>query len=335
MAAKIERLTDPPAIGLAENAAAILAAGGLVAIPTETVYGLAADATNGEALARIFKVKGRPRFNPLICHVDGLAMAERLGRFDDRARRLAKLFWPGPLTLVVRRRAACPIHPLASAGLPTIAVRVPSGPVRQIIAIFGRPLAAPSANISGRLSPTRAEHVADQLGGAIDLILDAGPCPVGLESTIVALDPGKPARLLRPGGLSAGDIEAELGEVLVRPQPDAAVEAPGMMAGHYAPQARLRLNAATLEPGEALLAFGPEPLQGHPPASRNLSTAGDLTEAAVNLFSHLAELDAENVEKIAVMPVPDTAGTLGEAINDRLRRAALDPGGPEASDDGH
>jgi len=333
MVAEIERLADPPAVGVAEKAAEVLAAGGLVAIPTETVYGLAADAANGGALARLFKVKGRPRFNPLICHVDSLEMAECLGHFDDRARELAGRFWPGPLTLIVPRRAACPVHPLATAGLPTIGIRMPKGPVRQIIRAFGKPLAAPSANISSRLSPTRAEHVAAQLGGAIDLILDAGPCPVGLESTIISLEPGRAARLLRPGGLSVVDIEAVLGEGLARTGPDASVEAPGMMASHYAPRARLRLDAIAVLPGEALLAFGPDVPPGGPVAVRNLSPAGDLTEAAVNLFSHLAELDAEGVDKIAVMAIPDTPGTLGEAINDRLRRAALDPGVPEASDD--
>ena len=336
MAAKIERLTDPPAIGLAENAAAILAAGGLVAIPTETVYGLAGDATNGEALARIFQVKGRPRFNPLICHVDGPAMAERFAIFNDRARLLAEHFWPGPLTLVLPKRPDGPednVHPLATAGLPTLGLRMPKGPVREIIAAFGRPLAAPSANLSGRLSPTRADHVAAQLGSSIELILDAGPCPVGLESTIVSLRSGEPARLLRPGGLSAGEIEAVLGEPLQRPQSGAAIEAPGMMASHYAPRARLRLQAESVRPDEALLAFGPSLPDGRPLAVRNLSESGDLGEAAVNLFSFLAELDGEGVDKIAVMAIPDAPGTLGEAINDRLRRAALDPALPAASDE--
>jgi L-threonylcarbamoyladenylate synthase len=345
MTADIRILSDPPDPDLVKRTCAILKAGGLVAIPTETVYGLAGDATNGEALARIFQVKGRPRFNPLICHVDGLAMAERFAALDDRARRLAERFWPGPLTLVVPKLAESPespestdgppskVHPLATAGLPTLGLRMPQGPVREIIAAFGRPLAAPSANLSGRLSPTRADHVAAQLGGSIELILDAGPCPVGLESTIVSLQPGEPARLLRPGGLSAGEIEAVLGEPLHRPQPGAAIEAPGMMASHYAPSAQLRLQAESVLPDEALLAFGPSLPAGKPLAVRNLSPRGDLREAAVNLFSCLAELDGEGVDKIAVMAIPDTPGTLGEAINDRLRRAALDPALPAASDE--
>jgi len=336
MTADICILSDPPDPDLVKRTCAILKAGGLVAIPTETVYGLAGDATNGEALARIFQVKGRPRFNPLICHVDGVAMAERYALFDDRARLLAGRFWPGPLTLVVPKRPDSPennVHPLATAGLPTLGLRMPQGPVREIIAAFGRPLAAPSANLSGRLSPTRADHVSAQLGGSIELILDAGPCPVGLESTIVSLQPGEPARLLRPGGLSAGEIEAVLGEPLQRPQPGAAIEAPGMMASHYAPSAQLRLQAESVLPDEALLAFGPSLPAGKPLAVRNLSPHGDLREAAVNLFSCLAELDGEGVDKIAVMAIPDTPGTLGEAINDRLRRAALDPALPAASDE--
>lgn len=333
MAAEICKLTDPPDFETVLRTCKVLAAGGLVAIPTETVYGLAADATNGAALARIFEVKGRPRFNPLICHVDGLEMADRHAQFDGRARLLADRFWPGPLTLVLPKRPESTVHELASAGLPTLGLRMPKGPVGSIIRAFGNPLAAPSANLSGRLSPTSAGHVVAQLGDAIDLILDAGPCAVGLESTIVALGPDGPARLLRPGGLSAAEIEAALGETLHRPEAGAAVEAPGMIASHYAPRARLRLNAAHVAPGEALLAFGPTVADGQPAAVRNLSPGGDLREAAVNLFSFLAELDEEGVDKIAVMSIPDAPGTLGEAINDRLRRAALDPAGPGASDD--
>lgn len=330
----IDNLDDPPRPDLVRRAIDILERGGLVAIPTETVYGLAADATNGRAVARIFEVKGRPRFNPLISHVDGMQMARQLGVFDNRALSLAGRFWPGPLTLILPRTADCPVHPLATAGLQTIGIRIPNGPIREIIRIFGRPLAAPSANRSGRLSPTRADHVADQLGASIDLILDAGPCTVGLESTIVAVLPGQPARLLRPGGLSAVRIEETLGEALVRPGPDADIEAPGMLAGHYAPKARLRLAAESVEPDEALLAFGPELIPGNPLAIRNLSPTGDLAEAAANLFACLAELDAQGVEKVAVMPVPGDAGTLAEAINDRLRRAALDPDVAATSDEG-
>jgi L-threonylcarbamoyladenylate synthase len=334
MAARLLPLTDPPDADVIRQACAILERGRLVAIPTETVYGLAGDATSGEAVARIFEAKGRPRFNPLICHVSGMAMAERLARFDDRARRLAERFWPGPLTLVLPKAEGCDVHLLATAGLPTVALRMPNGPVQTVISAFGRPLAAPSANLSGRLSPTRAEHVVAQLGDSIELILDAGPCSVGLESTIVALRPDRPARLLRPGGLSADEIEAVLDEMLERPEPGADIEAPGMMASHYAPRAGLRLQAGDVQPGEALLAFGPDLPRGKPAAVRNLSPRGDLREAAANLFSYLAELDAEGVDKIAVMVIPDTPGTLGEAINDRLRRAALDPVSPGASD-GH
>ncbi len=330
----IDHLDDPPSPDLVGRAVSILARGGLVAIPTETVYGLAADATDGRALARIFQVKGRPRFNPLICHVDGMAMALQLGVFDDRAQLLASLYWPGPLTLIVQRTADCPVHALATAGLPTIGIRMPNGPVREIIRAFGRPLAAPSANRSGRLSPTRADHVVDQLGAEIDLILDAGPCPVGIESTIAALLPGKPARLLRPGGLPANEIENALGEPLARTGPDSEIEAPGMLASHYAPRAGLRIDAKNVEADEALLAFGPEQIPGIPLIVRNLSPTGDLGEAAANLFTCLAELDAQGVDKIAVMPIPDNAGTLAEAINDRLRRAALDPGGAATSDAG-
>ncbi|HSM43000.1 MAG TPA: L-threonylcarbamoyladenylate synthase [Afifellaceae bacterium] len=332
MAARLLPLTDPPDPDVIRQACAILERGHLVAIPTETVYGLAGDATSGDAVARIFETKGRPRFNPLICHVSGMAMAEELAHFDDRAHRLAGRFWPGPLTLVLPRAEGCNVHPLTTAGLPTVALRMPKGPVQAVISAFGRPLAAPSANLSGRLSPTRAEHVAAQLGASIELILDAGPCPVGLESTIVALQPDRPARLLRPGGLSAGEIEAILDERLERPEPGAAIEAPGMMASHYAPRAGLRLRAGGVRPGEALLAFGPDLPDGKPVAVRNLSPRGDLREAAVNLFSYLAELDEVGVDKIAVMAIPDTPGTLGEAINDRLRRAALDPVSPGASD---
>ena len=300
---------------------AALRAGELVAIATETVYGLAADAANGRAVARIFEAKGRPRFNPLICHVDGLAMAERLAAFDDRARRLAEAFWPGPLTLVLPLRAGAPVHPLVTAGLGTIALRAPHGPAAELIGRFGGALAAPSANRSGRLSPTRAEHVAAELGQAVAWIVDAGPCPVGVESTIVGLDRDRP-RLLRPGGVAAEQVEAVLGEPLARPSAEAPVAAPGMLASHYAPRAALRLNAESVEPGEALIAFGPELPAGADKAVaiRNLSSVGDLAEAAANLFAHLAELDTSGAARIAVAPIPGRG--LGEAINDRLARAA-------------
>ena len=312
------RANDAEAIA---QACAHLGAGELVAIPTETVYGLAADAANGEAVARIFKAKGRPRFNPLICHAASLAMAERYGVFDGRARRLAKAFWPGPLTLVLPKTPDCPAHDLVSAGLGTIGLRVPAGPARDLVAALGRVLAAPSANLSGRMSPTTAEHVAAQLGDEVALILDAGPCQVGVESTILALD-GAKARLLRPGGVAAEAIEAVLGEKLQRLASGDTVEAPGMLASHYAPQTPLRLNATDIRPGEALLAFGPDLPEGADKAvmARNLSPAGDLTQAAANLFGALHELDAAGATAIAAMPVPDRG--LGEAINDRLTRAA-------------
>jgi L-threonylcarbamoyladenylate synthase len=300
---------------------AALEAGRLVAIPTETVYGLAADAANGLAVARIFEVKGRPRFNPLICHVDGLVMAEGLAHFDERARRLAAAFWPGPLTLVLPLKPGAPLHPLVTAGLGTVALRAPRGLAGELIARYGGALAAPSANRSGRLSPTRAEHVSSELGEVVAYIVDAGPCPVGVESTIVALDRGR-ARLLRPGGVATHEVEAVLDEALERPGAGAAVAAPGMLASHYAPRAALRLDARTVKPGEALLAFGPDLPAGAESAValRNLSPAGDLAEAAANLFAHLAELDAMGAARIAVSPVP--AHGLGEAIKDRLARAA-------------
>ncbi|HSG94056.1 MAG TPA: L-threonylcarbamoyladenylate synthase [Afifellaceae bacterium] len=298
-----------------------LDAGELVAIPTETVYGLAADVTNGEAVARIFEAKGRPRFNPLICHVDSLATAVRYGTFDARARRLAKAFWPGPLTLVLPKTPDSPVHDLVTAGLRTIGLRVPAGPARAMIAAFKRAVAAPSANLSGRVSPTTAAHVKAQLGDDVALILDAGPCRVGVESTIVALD-GPAPRLLRPGGVAAEDIEAVLGERLERVTGGDTVAAPGMLASHYAPATPLRLDATDVWPGEALLAFGPDLPEGADKVVmlRNLSPAGDLTEAAANLFGALHELDAAGATAIAAMPVPGHG--LGEAINDRLRRAA-------------
>jgi L-threonylcarbamoyladenylate synthase len=312
------RANDAEAIA---QACAHLGAGELVAIPTETVYGLAADAANGEAVARIFKAKGRPRFNPLICHADSLAMAERHGVFDTRARRLAKAFWPGPLTLILPKTPDSPIHDLVSAGLGTIGLRVPAGPARGLIAAFKGVVAAPSANLSGRVSPTTAAHVAAQLGGDVALILDAGPAQVGVESTIVALD-GPKARLLRPGGLAAEAIEAVLGEKLERVATGDKVEAPGMLASHYAPQTPLRLDATDVQPGEALLAFGPDLPEGADTAvmTRNLSPTGDLTLAAANLFGALHDLDAAGATTIAAMPIPGHG--LGEAINDRLARAA-------------
>ena len=305
----------------AREAADELRAGNLVAVPTETVYGLAADAANGEAVARIFAAKGRPCFNPLICHVSDVAMAVSYGVLDRRAGKLVEKFWPGPLSLVVPLADGAPVHPLVTAGLGTIALRAPRGPVQAVISALGGALAAPSANRSGRLSPTRAEHVLEQLGDALALVLDAGPSPVGLESTIVSLHGDRP-RLLRPGGLPAEAIEEALGAPLERAMASDAVMAPGMLAAHYAPQTPLRLSATTVAAGEALLAFGRKLPEGaeQAVAVENLSPREDLVEAAANLFAHLATLDCSGASRIAVMPVPETG--LGEAINDRLRRAA-------------
>jgi L-threonylcarbamoyladenylate synthase len=305
----------------AAEAAAMLLAGELVALPTETVYGLAADAANGKAVARIFAAKGRPRFNPLICHVTGIAMAARYGQLDKRAERVAEKFWPGPLSLVVPTMANAKVHPLVTADLPTIAIRAPRGPARAVIEKFGAALAAPSANRSGRISPTRAEHVIEQLGDAAALVLDAGPCEVGLESTIVCLAGERP-RLLRSGGVPTEAIEEALGDALERPTAGDSISAPGMLASHYAPDLPLRLNADTVRPGEALLAFGNADIAGVEMAATvlNLSPAGDLIEAAANLFSFLRDLDRTDASGIAVMHIP-RAG-IGEAINDRLERAS-------------
>jgi L-threonylcarbamoyladenylate synthase len=298
------------------EAARILRAGGLVAFPTETVYGLGADATNGKAVARIFEAKGRPRFNPLIAHVASLEAARELVRFDAAALALAERFWPGPLTLVLPKRegAAHPISDLVTAGLDTLAVRIPAHPAAlRLLQAAGIPIAAPSANLSGRISPTAARHVEEDLGGAVDMILDGGATEAGLESTIVAFAPAP--TLLRPGGLAREEIEAALGRPL-QDYRDVEVRAPGQLESHYAPRAALRLNADACEPGELLLAFGP----GAHDAALNLSPSGDLREAAANLFACLRELDARGSGQIAVMPIP--ANGLGEAINDRLRRAA-------------
>jgi L-threonylcarbamoyladenylate synthase len=303
-----ERLAADAA-GIA-RAAAILRAGGLVAFPTETVYGLGGDARSDMAAARIFEAKGRPRFNPLIVHVASVEEARRIARFTPDAERLAGAFWPGPLTLVLPLAAEAGIAPLVTAGLPTVAVRVPAHPLaRELLAASGGPVAAPSANPSGKLSPTRAEDVLAGLDGRIAAVLDGGACPVGVESTIVGLD--GPARLLRPGGLPAETIEDCLGAALL--PPGGAVAAPGMLASHYAPDAVVRLGATERRPGEALLGFGPVA------GDLNLSPGGDLTEAAANLFHHLRALDRAG-GRIAVAPIPDRG--LGRAINDRLLRAA-------------
>ncbi len=289
-------------------------------MPTETVYGLAADASNDRAIAAVFEAKGRPAFNPLIVHVCDLAMARRIAVFSPLAERLAEAFWPGPLTLVLARRADAPLSLLVSAGLDTIALRAPNHAVAQArIAAADRPLAAPSANPSGTVSPTTAAHVREGLGERIDFILDGGACPVGVESTIVKVD-GKRAILLRPGGLARGEIERVTG-ALSEAAPS-SIEAPGMLASHYAPRARIRLNAARPDADEAFLAFGPAcPAREN---MLNLSPGGDVVEAAANLFAHLRALDRLCTDKklagIAAASVP--AAGLGEAINDRLRRAA-------------
>lgn len=306
-----------------KEALRVLGKGQVLALPTETVYGLAADATDGEAVARIYEAKGRPSFNPLIVHVASPEMAEELAEFDEVSRHLAFAFWPGPLTLVLPARPGSPVSSLATAGLPTVALRLPRGFARDLIAAFGRPIAAPSANSSGRISPTTAQAVAADLGSRIPLIVDGGPTRVGVESTILALD-GRDIRLLRPGGVTVEDIRAAIGVAPSMPEPSGvgAVVAPGQLASHYAPAAPVRLNAASVKPGEALLGFGPRRARGVRAAKavRNLSEKGDLREAAKNLFSHLAALDAERPQRIVVEPIPRHG--LGLAINDRLARAA-------------
>jgi L-threonylcarbamoyladenylate synthase len=301
-------------------AARVLSDGGLVAFPTETVYGLGADATNGEAIARLYAAKGRPRFNPLIAHVSDMSAAIQLARFSGDATALADRFWPGPLTLVLPKRDGCPVSELATAGLDSIAVRVPAHPVaRDLLKAFGKPVVAPSANQSGHVSPTTAAHVRADLGGRIDLILDGGATHVGIESTIVSCL--EMPTLLRPGGLPREDIERVLGHALVEAEQlmaDEAPLAPGMLASHYAPRTPLRLNAREMRAGEALLAFGKDVSKA--PHVLNLSLSGDLVEAAANLFSHLRALDASGASAIGVMPIPNEG--LGEAINDRLARAA-------------
>ena len=286
------------------EAARLILAGEPVAIATETVYGLAADATNAEAIARIYEAKGRPSFNPLIVHVTNMAEASDIGSLDERARSLAERYWPGPLTLVVPLKESAPIAALVTAGLPTVGLRVPSHPAMQaLLRAVGRPLAAPSANASGSISPTRAGHVLKSLGGRIPLIVDAGPTERGLESTIVAAT-GGPLRLLRRGPIELEAVEANV----------SAIEAPGQLASHYAPSKPLRLNATEAEPDEYLIGFGS--LRG----DATLSAAGDLIEAASRLFDLLHQADASDVARIAVAPVPNAG--LGAAINDRLKRAA-------------
>jgi L-threonylcarbamoyladenylate synthase len=314
---------DPGGRAARAAALAALRAGLLVAFPTETVYGLGADATSDRAVARIFEAKSRPRFNPLISHVGDAKTARRLVRFTADAARLADLFWPGPLTLVLPRAESCPVSLLAGAGLETLAVRVPAHPLAlALLRAFGRPVAAPSANRSGRLSPTLAQHVRDELGDAVALVLDGGPCRVGLESTVLDLSGRRPV-LLRPGGVARAALEGVIGPI---DEPSAGgtdagrnLPSPGLLSSHYAPSRPVRLDVTAPEATEAWLGFGPVP-PGMRPPDLQLSAAGDPVEAAQRLFAALRALDRPPFTAIAVMPIPETG--LGAAINDRLRRAA-------------
>ncbi len=305
------------------EAARLLRDGRLVALPTETVYGLGADATSDTAVAAIYAAKERPSFNPLIAHVPDLAAAEALGVFDVDARALAAAFWPGPLTLVTPTTPDCPVSLLARAGLDSIALRAPDhAGAQDILRATGRPVAAPSANRSGRVSPTTADHVLGDLDGRIDLVVDGGPCPVGVESTIVACLDGA-VRILRPGGVARADIERVLGRAVDEATDDAPTIAPGMLASHYAPRAGVRLEAREVRPDEAVLDFGGQLAASGP--RLDLSPDGDLAEAAAHLFAYLRRLDAAGCAGIAVAPIPHEG--LGEAINDRLARAAAPRGG--------
>ena len=301
------------------RAADALRIGELVAFPTETVYGLGGDATNADAVARIFEMKCRPQFNPLIVHVADRETAANHVEFNESADRLAGAFWPGPLTLVLPKKRDSDICELVSAGLETIGVRVPFNPVAQeLLRTAGVPVAAPSANKAGRISPTRATHVADDLGDGPAVILDGDFAAIGLESTVIGFRDGHPV-MLRPGGIARKDIEQVLGEKLARPVAGSAPTSPGQLESHYAPRAAIRLDATDVRKDEALLSFGMSHLDTDGPTA-NLSPNGDLREAAINFFSALRELDASRCKTIAVVPIPDEG--LGEAINDRLRRAA-------------
>lgn len=305
------------------RAAKALKEGELVAFPTETVYGLGGDATNAHAVARIFELKGRPRFNPLIVHVSGMEEAQKFADFSDMALTLAEAFWPGELTLVLPKAPGCAIADLATAGLDTIALRIPAHPVAQALLEEAKvPVAAPSANRSGHVSPTCAAHVEADLGNGPAFILDGGPAPLGIESTVVDVT-GDGSRLLRPGAVARTDIEAVMACPLASGEDTARPASPGMLASHYAPRARLRLDAKKAGEGEALLAFGPNVPATSGPVI-NLSETGDLREAAANLFAGLRELDATCADTIAVMAIPQEG--LGEAINDRLRRGAAERG---------
>lgn len=297
-----------------ERAAALLRDGGLVAFPTETVYGLGADARDDRAVARIFEAKGRPSFNPLIVHVPSVAAAQELVEWSDLADKAAT-FWPGPLTIVLPRRVDAGLSRLVSAGMDTVAVRIPAAPVAQdLLRVFGGPIAAPSANPSGQISPTRAAHVLDGLSGRIEAVLDAGRCDMGLESTILGLS-GRPT-LLRPGGITLEALTDALGTRVAERRDGEQISAPGQLASHYAPRAVVRLNATEFDAGDARLGFGPME------CDLNLSEHEDLTEAAANLFEFLHQLDATGAATIAVAPIPHVG--LGVAINDRLSRAAAE-----------
>ena len=301
------------------QAAQALAQGDIVAFPTETVYGLGGNALDARAIAEVFAGKERPRFNPLIVHVPGLEAAERYAVMNDTAWRLAEAFWPGPLSLVLKKRPACGIADLVSAGLDTIALRAPAHPIAQALLEAAQlPIAAPSANRSGRVSPTTAAHVQAELGERPAMILDGGPCPLGIESTVVSVIEPEPG-LLRPGALPREAIELVLGAPLLAANANHRGASPGQLETHYAPSTKLRLGATGVSSNEALLAFGPEAPQGAR-ITINLSASGNLEEAAVKLFAALRELDQTGATAIAVMPIP--AHGLGEAINDRLQRAA-------------
>lgn len=313
-------LSSSPSSTAISRAVEELERGHCVAIPTETVYGLAADATNGKAVARIFEMKNRPHFNPLICHVGDLGMAQRHGEFDSVSLQLAARFWPGPLTLIVPLSGHSPVNELVTAGLDSVGLRCPAGISREIIAEFGKPLAAPSANRSGRISPTSASHVEQEFAGQDLLIVDGGPCTVGIESTIVRAEADQLV-LLRPGSITMEEMEAETGLPVIAASGD-SVEAPGMMKSHYAPRAMMRLDVTECPAGAALLAFGDSTGKNRAGAaeSLNLSESGDLREAAANLYHHMKALDAGGPALIAVEPIPREG--LGLAINDRLARAA-------------
>ena len=321
-------IVEPDAASIT-RAARLLQEGGLVAFPTETVYGLGGDATSERAVAAIFEAKGRPQFNPLISHVLDATEAKRFVDWNDTADKLAARFWPGPLTFVLPRAKGSTIALLATAGLDTVAIRAPSHPVAQaLIRAAGRPIAGPSANRSGAVSPTQAAHVAESLGDRVSLILDGGPCLVGVESTVLDLSANRPT-LLRPGGATREAIEAVIGPIAISdalPSGDAPRTSPGQLESHYAPARPVRLGATSVGSDEGLLAFGPTPPTGAM-LTYNLSPSGNLAEAAANLFAQMRALDRPGIGRIAVMPIPETG--LGLAINDRLRRAAAgDPTRP-------